>query len=752
MTKFHWFILLIFTLIVSFFPVSAGGNEADNAHALSDTTLLSENLSAAEHAKNTRSDSVLVYATRALAIADRIISEDEYHAPEIRKVKVQKLAALNHLIGYYSDFSFQYDSALVYGVKLLKTGQEYYEAEKDDDYRHRFLSRIANTMMDIGVIYFEQSQLDSAISFYNKALEENKVLNDSMLQSKTLLNLGMVYNNLGRYEEAIENYYTVIKIFEHFNDKKGIAITYLSLGSIYRKQSSPEEAIKAYNKSLELFQEMNDERGICACYNNLGIANVELKNFTKGLDYYNKALEIYKKLGRERSVANMYTNMAVLYEKLSEYDKAIDFIGKATVINRKTGSTGVLINTYVNLAGIYLAMVNEKPEVLENNPGYTDTIISYAEQGMVLADSLGYISEQSIAVSILKNAYAIKGKYQKAYKMANLLVELNDSIYNAEKTKLITEANAKFEAEQNKQQIQQQQQQIDNQQLRLDSGRTFRNLLIVISVLMFVVLALFFFLYKQKHKANQILDEKSNQIKKQNKEITTKNDELEAAYKKLNELLQFKEKMTGMIVHDLKNPVNNILNSHIIEDLDFREKLINQSGYDMLNLIHNILDLYKLEEAEMKIQRDMVFIAHIVRENIFELSLYINEKNLKIIYPESEIDYFSADVRLLKRIFSNLLSNAVKYAPDNSDITIDTAVLESGTRKFSIHNYGPPIPEDKQAQLFDRFKQFDSRDIGNAASTGLGLAFCKMAVELHGGEIGVISSDEGTEFWFTIPQ
>ncbi len=752
MTKFYWIIIsLIFIPSVCLSSDIFAEDGTNNNEVVSDTISLSKNIKAAKRARKAGNDSLLIYAKNALAIADRIIREDEYHATEISKVKTQKLAALKHIVSYYSDLGSEYDSALVYGVKLLEIGQEYYDSEKNDDYRHRFLSRIAGAMMDVGVIYFEESRFDSAISFYNKVLEQNKLLNDSLLQSKALLNLGMVYNNIGRYEAAIENYYTVIKIFEQFKDKKGIAITYLSLGSIYRKQGSPEDAIKAYNKSLQLFQEMNDERGVCACYNNLGIAQVELENYNEGLAYYNKALEIYKKSGHERSIATMYTNMAVLHEKMSEYDKAIELVGKATEINRRVGSQSVLMGTYVNLSGIYLSMVEEKSEVLEKNPTYTDTIVHYAELGMAMADSMEFFSAQAVAASILRRAYALQGRYQKAYKTADLLIDLNDSIYNADKAKIISEANAKFEAEQKEQQIKRQQQQIDNQQLKLKSSKTFRNLLAIISVLMFMVLGLFYYLYKQKHKANKILDEKSKQIERQNKEITRNRDELEEAYKKLNELLQFKEKMTGMIVHDLKNPVNNILNSHIIDDLDFREKLINQSGYDMLNLIQNILDLHRLEEAELEIQRDMVLLAPVIRQSIFELSLYIDEKNLKVVYPESETDYFSVDIRLLKRIFSNLLSNAVKYATDNSDITIDSMIDDSGVRTFSVYNLGPSIPQDKQAWLFDRFNQLDSRDIGNSASTGLGLAFCKMAVELHGGKIGFESDAKGTKFWFTLP-
>lgn len=751
MTKFYWTAVLSFISLVCYpFNLIERVNETID-QTVTDTALLAKNISAGVAAYRSKNDSVVVFAHKAFAISEDILEEGSYPDSVISEVRYKSLLALNQIVSYFSDFSFEHDSALVYGIEMLNRGQAYYETEKDERFRTLFLRRIANTTLDVGTLFFEQSKLDSAISYYNKTLEKSGMLGDSLMQSKALLNLGMVYDNLGRYEDAIENYYTVIKIFEQLDDKKGVAITNLSLGGIYRKQGAADEAIEAYNKSLQLFQELDDDRGICACYNNLGIVNMDLENYDRSLEYYHKSLKLYQELGYEKSVANLYTNIAFLYENTGEYAKGIECIEKAMEINKRIGSPRVIMASSTNLAGIYLSMIEEDPNILAAHPSYVDSIISYAETGRVFADSLGFIKEQSVAVSVLKNAYALKRQYQKAYKMADLLVDLNDSIYSTEKAKIISEANAKFEAEQKELQIKQQQQQIDNQQLKLKSSKTFRNLLAIISLLMFIVLGLLYYLYKQKHKANKILDEKSKQIERQNREITRKRDELEEAYKKLNELLQFKEKMTGMIVHDLKNPVNNILNSHVIDDLAFREKFINQSGYDMLNLIQNILDLHKLEEAELEIQRDMIFLAPIVRQSIFELSLYIDEKNLKVIYPEGETDYFSADVRLLKRIFSNLLSNAVKYATDNSEITINSVIDDSGLRIFSVYNIGPAIPQDKQAALFDRFNQFDSRDIGNSASTGLGLAFCKMAVELHGGKIGVESGVKGTKFWFTLP-
>ena len=589
-------------------------------------------------------------------------------------------------------------------------------------------------MLSVGVDYFEKDDFASSAKFYHDAFETGKVVKDSIIQSKALLNLGMVYNNQARYDEAIENYYC-----------------HLSIGNILRKQKTPSQAIESYNNALKIFTEMNDERGVCACYNNVGISYFEMDNYERGLEYYNKALDIYMKNGQKKNVASMYSNIAALYEHLKDYDKAIEYVQKSLEIGVQNQSPSNLMGAFTNLAGIYLSKIQDNPEILDTHPGYLDTVIKYGTKGMELADSMQLILEEVSTLKILKDAYSLKGNYPKAFELSDKLMELNDSVYNSEKTKIIAEAHNKYEAEKNKQEISRQKHEIEDQQLELSNTRLFRNLLAAISLLLIVLVVLIFYDYRKNKKAHRILDEKNTLIENQNKEIIAQKNELQDANQKLSELIQFKEKMTGMIVHDLKNSINNILNSQFIDDIEFREQIIKQAGYDMLNLVQNILDVYKLDEAKIQIFPEQVLIRPILEECIMELSLYVSKKNLTIVYPENEAQEINADKKLMKRIFSNLLSNAVKYSMEGKSITIKTWANEQSGNCFSVHNIGPVIPKEKQNYIFQQFNKYESRDMGMAVSTGLGLSFCKMAVELHGGEIGVNSEECGTEFWFCIP-
>ncbi len=246
-------------------------------------------------------------------------------------------------------------------------------------------------------------------------------------------------------------------------------------------------------------------------------------------------------------------------------------------------------------------------------------------------------------------------------------------------------------------------------------------------------------------KANFELKEYTEELKQQKEEIYAQAESLEIALKNLRELNEFKEGMVGMIVHDLKNPLNIVLNLS-------RDKLVIESGRQMLNMVNNILDVQKYESSKMPLESKIIKLNTIVVNSLLKVDYLLSQKEIQIKnFTNPGFNVFS-DPEITERIYINLLTNAIKYTPNKGEIRITAHPFNEKQIKISIIDNGPGIPDSLRDRIFDKFTQIIAKKSGFTRSTGLGLTFCKLAVEAHGGKIGVDSEiGGGTTFWLTLP-
>jgi signal transduction histidine kinase len=110
----------------------------------------------------------------------------------------------------------------------------------------------------------------------------------------------------------------------------------------------------------------------------------------------------------------------------------------------------------------------------------------------------------------------------------------------------------------------------------------------------------------------------------------------------------------------------------------------------------------------------------------------------------------SCDADVIRRVLENLINNALKFTKSDGAIWVEVESEEAGVT-LSVRDDGPGIPPDQHARIFEKFGQTQS-GAQQRHSTGLGLAFCRLAVEAHRGKIGVQSElGKGSRFWFTLP-
>lgn len=232
------------------------------------------------------------------------------------------------------------------------------------------------------------------------------------------------------------------------------------------------------------------------------------------------------------------------------------------------------------------------------------------------------------------------------------------------------------------------------------------------------------------------------------KEVDNQTQELKSNNEELQRLGKFKEVITSMLVHDLKNPLHLILGlSDRQEQKDMKE--INLSGRRMLYMITNMLDVQKFEETTMKLDETAFDLFSLVEETRSQFELILKSKSLVFVNKVPPV-HALGDRELLSRVLQNLFSNAAKYTDYGGKITVG-AREESERIKVEFSDTGVGIEEKDQFQIFEKFHQVDPKHLGDTSSTGLGLTFCKMAIKAHGGEIGVNSEKgHGSTFYFDV--
>ncbi|MBL4754499.1 MAG: hypothetical protein JKY52_13005 [Flavobacteriales bacterium] len=256
-----------------------------------------------------------------------------------------------------------------------------------------------------------------------------------------------------------------------------------------------------------------------------------------------------------------------------------------------------------------------------------------------------------------------------------------------------------------------------------------------------------------KLRTRQLREEKIL-VEKQKVELEITNQDLNDAFNKLKQLETFKDSMMGMIVHDLKNPLNAIMSFSKYKPSPNIMSNIYRSGRKMLNMVMNILDIQKFEEAEMKLSSEHYMINGVLNEAIEQVVASADEKSLELINIVPKDLPVACDFDIVSRVLVNLLTNAVKFTPSGGKVTLNAEQSPDDPKMalIEVADTGEGIPKEKLATVFERFSQAEARDLGTTKSTGLGLTFCKLAVEAHGGIIGVKSEvGEGSTFYFRLP-
>jgi signal transduction histidine kinase len=220
-------------------------------------------------------------------------------------------------------------------------------------------------------------------------------------------------------------------------------------------------------------------------------------------------------------------------------------------------------------------------------------------------------------------------------------------------------------------------------------------------------------------------------------------------YDDLQALLKLREDMVNMIIHDLRNPLAGVLLSlDLLINVDYPQEQLKSrlgqtysSAQSIKLLIDDLLQIALLESGKIRFNYKESDLHKLIDSAISNLAEIAAKKNQSLVtqFPEKLSGKILIDAKMIHRTLENLLSNAIKFSPPNSQIIVNVESMKSGDIKIQVIDSGPGVSDTLQQKIFEKYEV--GTLMPDISQIGLGLAFCKMVIEAHGGKISVSKNE-----------
>jgi len=211
----------------------------------------------------------------------------------------------------------------------------------------------ANTLADIGAVYWLMGDLQKALGMLDKVLPIVREVSDRKEEAIILCNFGEAYWSLGETRKALEKYNEALPIHRAVGDRSGEAGTLSNIGQLYLSLGEARKALGKCNEALLIYQAVGDRRMEAMAVNNIGVVYQELGEKRKALEKYNEALLLRRTVGDRRGEASTINNIGAVYRSLGEMQKAIEKYNEALTLRREVGDRRGEADTLNDIGLVY---------------------------------------------------------------------------------------------------------------------------------------------------------------------------------------------------------------------------------------------------------------------------------------------------------------------------------------------------------------------------------------------------------------
>ena len=636
-----------------------------------------------------------------------------------------------------------------------------------------------------GITHAQQGSWVRALNYFLNSLKLKEELGDQQGMAGLLSNIGVVHGRLNDEERALRYHLRAVKYFQIAQDEQGLAYSYNNIGVIYMDKGEYDKALENLLASLELKERLRDRPGLASTYLNIGITYF-MQNVTgRALENYQQSAKLYETLGDKHGLAEAMQRIAALYLREKDPLRAFDMAQRALQLSRETNSRSVERNLLKLCADAKSAM------------GDAPAALDYFRQFTALKDSL-FNEESSKRINEMTANYELAQRERsdrenellkreqriREMELERRAIQLKQqqqdiALLNQDK-KIRGLQLAEQEAVLTAQQLEaaEQQTRIDLlhkdrellerdralQEARLEQEASLRNLLIVSSVLLAVILLLLGNRYRLKKRSAEVFQQKNaeleaanEEIRKheamlqaQSREIARANEELRRQNTLLENLNAEKSELMGIVSHDLRNPISAIrmLAESIGEDGRSAEYVQRKAGQvaatadRVLQLAKDLLDINRLESGRMSFDSEPVAVKAVVLRVIEAHRKWAELKDIAIHVDVPDGDPVAiGDDSAIMQVVDNLVSNAVKYSSRGKQVSVTLSGLDD-TVRVVVEDQGPGFSSEDLSRLYQKFSRLSAQPTAGEPSSGLGLSIVRKLIDSMGGAIRC-ESEEG---------
>lgn len=562
------------------------------------------------------------------------------------------------------------------------------------------------------------------------------------LQRAVLLNkLGKAYLNISAYAEASACFYECEQLSEQLDQKRLLAETYRNIALIDHYNGDIGKSEAENNKSLAIYKQLKDVpeqaatlRNIASDYLELALAGKDsAKNCSRAREYYDQALQLFRQIRDPNGEAGVIMNQSILC--FTDYQKKIGLALLAKKIwdsvhqanNLPTINMGNIGVAYLDIVR-YDALHHTKPSALI--PARKSELLrlaeNYLDSAILMGRSKRDVENTAYFTGVLAELEAVKGDYKDAYHDFRTYQNTTDSLFSQDNKN-------KIAALENKNELDKQTREIETQKLRVKEQKkdTF-----IVFALLLIVAAIGFLYYRLSAVRRQ-----------KNSELMLLNEELDKANK-------LKAQFFGILSHDLRSPIANLVNFLTLRKIDpnaltseqalEREQKIRVSAETLLETMESMLLWSKSQMQQFRpgcdpVRADALF-SYLAKQ-------FSAEENISFRFSNDDDLWVATDENYLRTIAYNLTANAVKALKTTANPQIHwKASAGDGRPYLSITDNGPGIAEDKLRTLFED-------TAGSSSKDGLGLQIIRELARAINCTIEVHSTPAtGTRFVLGFPK